>query len=958
VPRAKNDLFFAGVFNGKAIVVGRDEVRALDVFNNAKPVWTKKIGIPSGQGVASNGWYYLPLKQGLNADDPPEVCAINVDTGEMHHTKSRKNQIPGNLIFHDGDVLSQGLWEVSAFPQLQLKKAEMKRRLEKDPHDPFGLFELGELHLDGGELVPAVEAFKASLENNPRAEVRNKVRSKLYDALKELLQKDFIKSESYLKLFEDLCTNDVDLAEKDVRKSAYLCLLADGREKQGRLLEAFDAYLAYGQINANREMVPSVDDPGVLSDPVVWARGRIATMMERSKPAERQPLEDRLAGEWKTVHATGDIEKIRGFVKLFGSAFVVGRQARLDLVERLLTAGKDQDLSEAQIQLYELKKIENGPEMVGKAVDGLARLMIRKGLMPDAIHFFRELNEKYGEIKIRDGKTGAEIYNEVITEKRFLPYLESAHPAWNKQLRADVTYAGANPMFTQVAHLQLEGDPLPFVQKFRMVLDSANGINSWQLRFVDQKPTADSPVIHNLQIGQIGYGGGVGNTAGIRMAQIQGNILMLNVQTKVLAYEVAPKGEPKKLWEYDIAQLPPGAQQMGPPVTDAAGVTWITLPDGTRSRWGFSMLMGPSYVCLSTSEGLVALDFEKHKLWKREAPANLTLFGDADYVIAVETGDTGAPSRVIAVRAADGVKVDIADCRELLGAAKKLRTFGRYILAFEEGTKGGTLRMYDPISGKDVWQQTFAEGTVGLRPLNTDLVGAIEPDGTMTLFNPVLQKIVLKAKSGEFHDELVGHLNGVKEAFLLADADRYYVVLNKAAENGIQIQSGFGPTFRSVRMHGAFYAFEKGTGEVEWFFELANQYLMLDQFEELPVVVWASWNQRIGPNGAGTNGSHLEVYHKRTGSTLLLSKQKDLNNASPFYAMNIDPTASTVELARQDVRLKILPQDAPDSGNGPGGPGPPPPVMPRQIRGGIRIQAVPAIIQAVPAPAPQPPIAK
>ena len=81
----------AGVFNGKVLVVGRDSVRALDLFENGKVVWDKKIGQPSGQGVASSGVYYLPLKHGVNGpDDPPEVCAINVDTGEMHHTKSRK----------------------------------------------------------------------------------------------------------------------------------------------------------------------------------------------------------------------------------------------------------------------------------------------------------------------------------------------------------------------------------------------------------------------------------------------------------------------------------------------------------------------------------------------------------------------------------------------------------------------------------------------------------------------------------------------------------------------------------------------------------------------------------------------------------------------------------------------------------------------------------------------------
>ena len=171
--RGPKDLYFAGVFNGKVLVVGKDTIRALDLIDGGKRSGKRRSVSRPDRAWRSNNIYYLPLKNGLNPDDPPEVCAVNVDNGDMHHTKLRKKEVPGNLIFHEGDVLSQNIWTVSAFPQLQLKLAEMNQRLKLNPKDPVGLVERGEMHLDKGKdyLTAAVDDLKAALEYQPPPEV-------------------------------------------------------------------------------------------------------------------------------------------------------------------------------------------------------------------------------------------------------------------------------------------------------------------------------------------------------------------------------------------------------------------------------------------------------------------------------------------------------------------------------------------------------------------------------------------------------------------------------------------------------------------------------------------------------------------------------------------------------------------------------------------------------------------
>ena len=214
------------------------------------------------------------------------------------------------------------------------------------------------------------------------------------------------------------------LAEEELRrKSNFYCLVAKGKETQGKLLEAFEAYMQFGTLVGNKEMVSVIDEPNTNARPDVWARGRIQSMIKKATPEQRKPLEDKVVEEWKKVKEANDVEKLRGFVKVFGGMFEAGTDAKITLADKLSGTGSEDDSREAE---YMLLAIRDGEDTLAaaKATEALARLYIRKGLLDDAVGMYAELGKQHAKTVIRDGKTGAEFFNDLITDKRFLPYLE------------------------------------------------------------------------------------------------------------------------------------------------------------------------------------------------------------------------------------------------------------------------------------------------------------------------------------------------------------------------------------------------------------------------------------------------------------------------------------------------------------------------------------------------------
>src|SRR5207249_10901156 len=114
------------------------------------------------------------------------------------------------------------------------------------------------------------------------------------------------------------------------------------------------------------------------------------------------------------------------FGRGFGTLVSVGKESRLRLAERLI---EEDAFLEAEMNLLQLRQ-QDDAGLAARAVEDLARLMIRKGLLEDAAYYFRILGRDYATTVIRDGKTGADLFNEQATDKRFLPYLDEPSAPW------------------------------------------------------------------------------------------------------------------------------------------------------------------------------------------------------------------------------------------------------------------------------------------------------------------------------------------------------------------------------------------------------------------------------------------------------------------------------------------------------------------------------------------------
>lgn len=117
--RKADDLYFAGVFADKALVVSRYQCRALHLADG-KAAWvSEKTGMPSGQGTAAGGVYYLPLATSGQAEEPA-IITIDLAKGSIEHRfavvkKDGKLEPPGNLIFANGQLLSQTATSLTAY---------------------------------------------------------------------------------------------------------------------------------------------------------------------------------------------------------------------------------------------------------------------------------------------------------------------------------------------------------------------------------------------------------------------------------------------------------------------------------------------------------------------------------------------------------------------------------------------------------------------------------------------------------------------------------------------------------------------------------------------------------------------------------------------------------------------------------------------------------------------------
>ncbi len=178
-----DELYVACVHAGNVVVVRRSGLSALRLADG-KPAWVAPLPVgvePSGRGFYAGSRYFLPLRSA-------EAAVVDLDAGKIVQiSKSREGRAPGNLVYSQGKVISQGVDGLEVYYQAEALRAEVSRRLAVNPEDAFALSLQGQMLLDEGKLAAAAANFRRAwkLGGDERA------RQLLRDTLLEGLRSDF-----------------------------------------------------------------------------------------------------------------------------------------------------------------------------------------------------------------------------------------------------------------------------------------------------------------------------------------------------------------------------------------------------------------------------------------------------------------------------------------------------------------------------------------------------------------------------------------------------------------------------------------------------------------------------------------------------------------------------------------------------------------------------------------------
>ncbi len=914
--KSAEDLYLAGVFDGQVLLVGKETCRALNL-KDGKQAWSVATAQPSGRGVASkNNVYYLPARTG-------EVLAINLETREIARSKSPEGEVPGNLIFHDGDVLSQTMTAVLAYPQLDVMERQIAEKLKNNPNDPDGLTKLGEYLLFQGKLTEAADNLRKAMQNDPPEHLNRLARRNLHEALTGLLERNFNQHQDSLEELKGLLLipdppNETDeakakrLEEQRDRDARFLRLVAKGREEQAfsgqpeKLPDAFDAYLKFAALGST-ELIAIPEEAGTRVLPELWAQGRISAMIRRAgkdKPEIKKALEDALQVQWRKAEKEDSLDALRSFVTLFGPLSEQGQKAKLLLAEKLIDAKQN---VEAETTLWALYDQDKSGESVfaARALDLLARLHTRMGELENAIYYYQLLAQKYPKLVVRDGKTGENLFQELAMDKRYLVFLGGASYGWMNAQDMKVTTAAGNFQQQQVHWLEPEGEAPPSLRRYRIGMSF--NTNPTQARLEDRS-TGDVQRFSMKGL-RPNYNYGDPRQRIQLTYKLIGRIMVFQWGHWVYGYDPLQR---KELWSYNLLGLlnpQPNGQignYMSAHLQMQNGVMEVWYSDGVRERIGTLGVADATCVCfLVKDEGLVAVDPSTgQKRWvKADVPIGTEVFGDGQYIYLVPAKGEG--TRAKALRALDGAEVPVQDFSGPYQNSR-VKTVGRNLLLREIDPQGGViLRLYDPQTGKDAWNKSFGANALLLNSDEPELAGVIDAAGKLTVIRIDTGREVLKGEVDAADLQAAGRL---PEAHLLADSSNYYVFFNQPVNANPRMAGGrvLQPNYvliRNLTVNGNAYAFDRSTGKQLWKADIPLNSLLVDQFDDMPILLFASlqtvWLQN--PAGRTQAVDVILALDKREADKEPIYKHEQQNRGQ-FFGLKVDPRGGTIELISYQMK--------------------------------------------------------
>lgn len=910
--KSGSDVYLAGVYGDKVLIVGERSVRALSAANG-ETLWTRTTGLPSGQGVAAGDVYYLPLRRGEESKQP-EIVALDIHSGQIvayHQAKLRKGEdaydVPANLTFVDGKLISQSAREIRAYTPLRDKLDESKRRSEHNPGDAAARLERAALLREAGQGNECIGVLRKLLGNPLDNAIRRQARALLFETMTKKFEREPRALESSLQEYKDL--TDLELnnypkeeldrgrIEQTRRQRSYHRLAARLRVSQGRAAEALQEYLDLAAVGPSDELLPLSERGPVHVRLSLWIRNRIDELWQQAAETSRRQMEEEIHRRLHEIEKSKDLAPWRTLLDVVGTKTAAGREGCLLFAEAVLARRESERYLECELLLLPLVRQDGDRVRAARAVELLARLMTAQDQFADAAYFYRLLRRDYGQIVVRDGKTGVHLWDTRTTDKRFLPYLDEAKPFASRRYQTHKERGDFPPPPVSVSFEQA-GDAFPFFRNYRALLDirrnyfllqsNVTGRNVWEGRL---QPTAFQAILPDSH---------VKNWPHFRY-HTQGHLLVLPVERMI--YGIDPLRR-RILWQRDTRQTsepskPEGVvivfdpRDAGPRLLYSEG--WIQFPT-------HNLVLSDAVLCVATQGGLQGCDPRTGQLlWVRnDLPRSVRLFGEDGFVFAVEEDAKGNAVSSHVLRLADGATVSAPDFTTAF--AQRVQHEGRTLLLTRSNDRATrTLCSYDIPTGKILWDKSYPLNSIVLQSEEPRFTGVVEMNGTIHLVDVSDGKEV---RTGKIEDaNLV--LRKIQTIHLLADASNFYFACSTEektdADPRREIAYGIGDLGRSgILVQGTLLAFARAGGEFLWSVPIKKQRLVLDRFGDLPFIFLTS-DYVTKENGFVS----ALCIQKRNGKVLYEEAIKD---GSSFHGIRPDPRTGIISYSSSKRKIVLSPR--------------------------------------------------
>jgi outer membrane protein assembly factor BamB len=865
-------LFFAGVHDKLAIVVGRDQVSAWQIETGAEAWPSVKIPAPSGRGVMVADQFYQPVAAG-------EIWMIRLQTGEV----TGKLVLPenasaaGNLAMYHGMLLSADALGLTAFEQREAVQNEIERRRLQDPRDPWALIREAQIKVLGHDLPAALAAVRQVPRERVPQELRETFRELLAGALAANIREDLSRPSA-----------DADLADLEtvvataVERQNLRRLKADLFLARGQFERAFEIYLSIA--GESSLLVARDDAPAVEVRSDLWAAGKIAEMLPRLSSADRSAIDLRVAA--LQAEAAGSETAQLRFVTLFRD-WPQAAQVRRDLAEKYAGRG---ELVPAEHLLLQLA---NGgePAVAAAAVERLARLMLEFKLPADAAAYYLDLERRFAEVPFDTQTTGANLVQALRDTGKFPESPVDALDWHADAIRVERHGVGGFSNFV-TQELTTPGPAAPFFASHRLEvepssqrLDVIDGFNDEMYWSVPLRSRSGNP------------------DGGIAVARAASH--QLTVLHQGVLHGLSPVDR-QVLWTKPIENRGPVPNTFGRNLNILASLQTPANLAG-RSAGLQSQAIYPAALCVANRQivgtlgrrSLTVLDSLTGEVaWTQSGlrPGTIVLGGEQVVYIRPPDG-----KNALVVRAIDGKRIETKSLSEPLNKFLHLVN-DQFVMSGLAGGKVG-LRLFDPVAGRDSWSMPLHQ-QAKISILDGDRAALIEPDGKFGLID--LQTGQRKSLATIPAEDW----NPRTESFVVADHTNLFLLLNKDPPT-----SSFSDQVPFIRASGAILAFDLESGKQRWKQVVQHQNLLLERLSASPFLLFS--NREYKTKGRLPMWSlHLEALDKLTGARLL--DEKTISQPG-FRSITVSAAERYVELRSYNERLRLYPADKPASAGQSGG---------------------------------------